>query len=359
MSTATELAPLQNTARSGSRDMLIYVSFFTLIVILVLLEMTIGIVQIPLPAILNFFHSGQSGMDSWDRILWTARMPRLINALVSGASLGVCGVLLQTLFRNPLADPYVMGTVHGARLGVAVLLAVTGSIGPVFGGTDLWGSIGLPAAAAIGSGVVTILLALAAQRLERAALLIFGLMLGFTCLAFMDVALEFAGVSQAGVFRFWDHGSFNGATWDQFAVMLPMLLAGIVFAFSQVKALNALVIGEDYASSMGIHVLRSRIISFVAAAILAGIVTAYSGPIAFLGLVVAQMSRVVLKTGDHRRLLPAAFLLGAVLSLTADFIAHLPFKGEPPHLDMLLGVIGAPVIMWSLLRKKNRFALEF
>jgi iron complex transport system permease protein len=252
-----------------------------------------------------------------------------------------------------------MGTVHGARLGVAVMLAVTGVIGPAFGGADLWGSIGLPAAAAIGSGAVTVILAYTARRLQRAALLIFGLMLGFTCLALMDVALEFAGESQAGVFRFWNHGSFNGVTWDQLAIMLPTLLAGVVLAFSQVKSLNALVIGDDYALSMGVHVLRSRILAFAAASILAGIVTAYSGPIAFLGLVVAQISRVVLKTGDHRRLLPAAFLLGAVLSLTADFISHLPFKGEPPHLDMLLGVIGAPVIMWSLLRKKNRFALEF
>jgi iron complex transport system permease protein len=359
MTTATALAPLPNTRGSGSRAKLIYLSFFTLIVILVLLEMTIGIVQIPLPAILKFFQSGESGQASWDRILWTARMPRLVNALASGAALGVCGVLLQTLFRNPLADPYVMGTVHGARLGVAALLAVTGAIGPAFGGTDLWGSIGLPAAAMIGSGAVTVLLALAAQRLERAALLIFGLMLGFACLALMDAVLEFAGESQAGVFRFWNNGSFNGATWDQLAVMLPTVLAGIVLAFSQVKPLNALVLGEDYAASMGVHVLRARILAFAAASILAGIVTAYSGPIAFLGLVVAQISRVALKTGDHRRLLPAAFLLGAVLALTADFVSHLPWKGEPPHLDMLLGVIGAPAIMWSLLRKKNRFALEF
>jgi iron complex transport system permease protein len=283
----------------------------------------------------------------------------LVNALASGAGLGVCGVLLQTLFRNPLADPYVMGTVHGARLGVALLLAATGVIAPAFGGNDLWGSIGLPAAAAIGSGAVTVILAWAAHRLERAGLLIFGLMLGFTCLALIDVALEFAGESQAAVFRFWNHGSFNGATWDQLAMMLPALLAGVVLAFSQVKPLNALVLGENYAASMGIHVLRVRIFAFVAASILAGIVTAYSGPIAFLGLVVAQISRVALKTGDHRRLLPGALLLGAVLALAADFIAHLPFKGEPPHLDMLLGVIGAPVIMWSLLRKKNRFALAF
>jgi iron complex transport system permease protein len=359
MTTATAVVPLAATSRSGSRTKVMYLSFLILILILVLLELTIGVVQIPLSAILSFFKSGVTGMESWDRILWTARMPRLVNALASGAALGVCGVLLQTLFRNPLADPYVMGTVHGARLGVAVLLAITGVIGPAFGGTDIWGSIGLPAAAAIGSGAVTVLLALAAQRLERAALLIFGLMLGFTCLALIDVALEFAGDSQAGVFRFWNHGSFNGATWDQLAVMLPTVAVGALLALSQVKPLNALVIGEDYASSMGVHVLRARVLSFVAASILAGIVTAYSGPIAFLGLVVAQISRMALRTGDHRRLLPAAFLLGAILSLTADLISHLPFKGEPPHLDMLLGVIGAPVIMWSLLRKKNRFALEF
>jgi iron complex transport system permease protein len=338
---------------------MIYAAFLLLILSLILLEMTIGIVQIPLPAVLKFFTSGHSGADSWNRILWTARLPRLVNALASGAALGVCGILLQTLFRNPLADPYVMGTVHGARLGVAVLLAFTGVIGPAFGGADLWGSIGIPAAAALGSGVVTVVLAFAAQRLERAALLIFGLMLGFTCLALMDLALEFAGDSQAAVFRFWNHGSFNGATWDQLGLMLPALVAGVALAFSQMKPLNALVLGEEYATSMGVHVLRVRIIAFGAASILAGIVTAYSGPIAFLGLVVAQITRVMLKTGDHRRLLPAALLLGAVFALAADFVAHLPFKGEPPHLDMLLGVIGAPMILWSLLRRKNKFAMEF
>jgi iron complex transport system permease protein len=359
MTTASAILDLPRRRATERKAATVYVALAVVILALVLLELTIGVVQIPLVSILQFFQSGNSGQDSWDRILWTARLPRLVNALASGAGLGVCGVLLQTLFRNPLADPYVMGTVHGGRLGVATLLAVTGVIGPAFGGTDLWGAIGLPAAAAIGSGTVTLVLALAARRLERAALLIFGLMLGFSCLALMDVALVFAGDSQAGVFRFWDHGNFNGATWEQLSVMLPVLSLATILAVSQVKALNALVLSEEYAASMGVHVLRARILSFAAASVLAGIVTAYSGPVAFLGLIVAQISRVVLRTGDHRWLLPAALLFGAALALAADFVSHLPWKVEPPHLDMLMGVIGAPVIIWSLLRKKNRFALEF
>lgn len=352
-----EISILGRTRRHSRRW---YAAFLVLIGLLVILELTIGAVHIPLAAIGQFLQTGHSGQDSWDRILRVARVPRMLNGLASGAALGICGVLLQTLFRNPLADPYILGTVHGARLGAAILLAITGTLGPVFGNSSgLWGTIGMPVAAAAGSGIVTLFLVLAARRLERAALLIFGLMLGFTCLGLVDGVLQLAGDSQAAVFRFWNHGSFNGATWEQLAILLPMVTLGAALAISQVKALNALVLGEEYAASMGIAVLRARVISFVAAALLAGIVTAYSGPIAFLGLVVAQLSRALLRTTDHRRLIPGAMMLGAALALAADFISHMPWKGEPPHLDMLLGLPGAPVIMWFLLRRKNRFALEF
>ncbi len=346
------------SALDSSKYRYCYVGFFSLIVLLVVLELTIGSVRIPLSAIIQFLATGHSGQDNWDRILSIARMPRLVNALTAGAALGMCGILLQTLFRNPLADPYILGTVHGARLGVAILLALTGATGflPVTQ-VALWSLIATPAAAAIGSAGATIALILAARRLQQGALLIFGLMLGISSLGLVDRTLQFAGDSQAAVFRFWDHGSFNGATWQQLSIMLPAIAVGCILALTQVKALNALILGENYAASMGIAVLRARIIAFSAAALLAGTVTAYCGPVAFLGLVVAQLSRAFFGTGDHKRLLPGALLVGAVLALGADFITHLPWEGEPPHLDMLLGLLGAPVVMWFLLRRNNRYSL--
>jgi iron complex transport system permease protein len=358
MSTAAVQAAQATRTLESRRHRYWYGAFCCAVFLLVVLELTIGSVRIPLSGILQFLTSGHSGQDSWDRILGVARMPRLLNASCAGAALGVCGILLQTLFRNPLADPYILGTVHGARLGVAILLALTSTVGPVLGSqAALWGLIAMPAAAALGSGVATVVLMIAARRLERAALLIFGLMLGISSLGLVDRTLQFAGDSQAAVFRFWDHGSFNGATWPQLSIMLPAVAIGSILALTQVKALNALVLGENYASSMGIAVLRTRILSFSAAALLAGTVTAYCGPVAFLGLVVAQLTRAILRTADHKRLLPGAFLLGGALALAADFIAHLPWEGEPPHLDMLLGLLGAPVVMWFLLRRDNRYAL--
>jgi iron complex transport system permease protein len=329
------------------------------LVSLVLLELAIGSMHIPLAATMRFLVSGHSGQESWDRILLIARLPRLVNAMASGAALGVCGIVLQTMFRNSLADPYVLGTIHGARLGVAVLLSLTGATGVFYTtGTGIGTYVGVAAAAALGSCAVTLILVLAARRLERVALLILGLMLGFLSIGLIDLTLRFADESQVLVFRFWDHGSFGGATWQQLSVLVPAVAVGCGLAMSQVKALDALVLGDSYAASMGIAVRRTRIVAFAAAAILAGTVTAFSGPVAFVGLVVAQFSRALLKTASHRALIPAALLLGALLSLGADFIVHLPWKGEPPHLDATFALIGGPVVIWFLLRSRHRDALD-
>jgi iron complex transport system permease protein len=336
-----------------------YIVLLAGIFVLLLLEMAIGTVHIPLAAIARFLAAGNTGEESWNRILLMARLPRLLNAMASGAALGVCGILLQTLFRNSLADPYVLGTVHGARLGVAAMLSFTGATGVFYSTHEgIWRLLGVAIAAALGSGAVTLILVLAARHLPRATLLILGLMLGFISIGLIDTALHFADESQAAVFKFWDHGSFGGATWPQLAVILPVVALGCLLAASQVKSLNVLVLGESYAASMGIPVVRVRMVEFAAAAILAGVVTAFSGPVAFVGLVVAQLSRTLLKTSDHRELLPAALLLGATLGLGADLIVHLPWKGEPPHVDSTFALIGGPVVVWRLLRARNKHALD-
>lgn len=350
------LQPIRPPARAAYA---FYAPLLGALVLLVLLELAVGSMRIPLSATMRFLVSGHSGQERWDRILLIARLPRLVNAITSGAALGVCGIVLQTMFRNSLADPYVLGTVHGARLGVAVLLSLSGATGVFYNtGTGIGTYVGVAAAAALGSCMVTLILVLAARRLERVALLILGLMLGFLAIGLIDLALRFADESQVLVFRFWDHGSFGGATWPQLSVLVPAVVVGCGLAMSQVKALNALVLGDTYAASMGIAVLRTRIIAFAAAAVLAGTVTAFSGPVAFVGLVVAQFSRALLKTANHRQLIPMALLLGALLAVGADFIVHLPWQGEPPHLDATFALLGGPVVIWFLLRSRRREALE-
>ena len=345
--------------RSPARLLLVVLAAAAAIAVLACLEMSFGAIHIPFSAIIHCVFTGHSGRESWDRIVLVARLPRLLNALAAGGALGICGVLLQTLLRNPLADPYVLGTVHGARLGVAVLMSVLGAGSAIYTSTTgVAGYLSVAAAAAAGCALVTLLLVIVARHTSGTTLLIFGLMLGFLCIGLITTVLHFVDDSQQAVFRFWDHGGFSGATLPQLRVMYPLLAAGALLAFSQVKPLNVLVLGDAYAASMGVAAERTRRIGFGATALLAGVVTAFCGPVAFLGLVAAQLARVFVATGDHRRLLPVAALLGSTLALLCDFLIHLPWKGEPLPLDVMLGLVGAPVVMWFLLRDRAMRRLE-
>jgi iron complex transport system permease protein len=324
-----------------------------------LLELMIGPVRIPFVDVVQALTGGHASRLSWDRIVLFARLPRALNALVSGAALGTCGLLLQTLFRNPLADPYVLGTVQGARLGAAVLVVIAGAAGHTFSAKfGLMGEVTIAVAAAAGSTLLMLVLMAASRRVNGVTLLILGLMLGFLCLGLVSVVLHFTDEAQAGVFTYWDDGSFAGATRNQLLILTPMVALGIGIAASLVKPLNALLLGESYAATMGIAVVRVRLLAFAATAILAGGVTAYSGPVAFLGLVVAHLSRGLLRTSDHRALIPAATLLGALVALATDLVTHLPWSKHFLHMNAVNGLVGAPVVIWVILRRRNARTLE-
>jgi iron complex transport system permease protein len=329
------------------------------VVAVFVLELMIGPVRIPFADVLQALTGGHASRLSWDRIVLFARFPRALNALVSGAALGTCGLLLQTLFRNPLADPYVLGTVQAARLGVAVLVVIAGVAGNTFSAKfGLMGEITMAMGAAAGSTLLMLVLMAAARRVNGVTLLILGLMLGFLCLGMVSIVLHFTDEAQAGVFQYWDDGSFSGATTNQLLVLIPIVVLGIGIAVSLVKSLNALLLGESYAETMGISVGRVRLLAFAATALLAGAVTAFSGPVAFLGLVVAHLSRGLLRTSDHRVLIPAATLMGALVALSTDLITHLPWAKHFLHLNAVNGLIGAPVVIWVILRRRGSRALE-
>lgn len=342
-----------NTSDAYTRPpWLTYLLLVIVLLVLFIAELTIGVIHIPASSIISAL-AGGSIDEVWGNILFDFRLPRTLNALFSGAALGAAGLLLQTLFRNPLADPYVLGIVHSARLGAAVLVTFAGVAGNAllirFG---LLGDVGLALASVAGSTLLLSLLAYLSGRINSITLLVSGLMLGYLAVGLISVLMHFIDENQARAFKAWDDASFAGATPAQLRILIPGVLLGIASLISLVKPLNALLLGEQYAASMGMPVKRIRRFALFIAAWLCGLVTAFCGPVAFLGLVAAQIARGLVGSADHRLLLPAAALLGACLGLAADLVTHLPWSRHVLHLNAVIGLVGAPVALYVLLRKR-------
>lgn len=330
--------------------------FITLSVVLVLLflaELSLGPVAIPLGAIVDILTTGSPGQRVWYDIVMGFRLPRALNALCSGAALGVAGMLLQTLFRNPLADPFVLGIVHGARLGSAVLVTFAGVVGNAFLlRFGLMGDVGLALASICGSAAVLGLLALMSRHVGTVTLLIIGLMLGYLAIGLISVSMHFIDETQARAFKAWDDASFAGATWQQLRILIPGIGIGLAACAVLVKPLNGLLLGERYAASMGMPVGHVKRGALLVTAWLSGLVCAFCGPVAFLGLVAAQVACALMRCADHRVLLPAAGMAGAVLGLAADMVLHLPWSRHVFHLNAVIGLVGAPTALYTLYRTR-------
>jgi iron complex transport system permease protein len=361
MHTATQALPAAagHAPARTSRRRAIYALLIAGVIAAFLLELTIGAVGIPLADVVTILLGGTAANVTWEQIVLSFRLPRAINALVSGAALGACGVLLQTLFRNPLADPFVLGIMHGARLGVAILVVATGLAGTAF--TARFGDAGTvltSAAAAAGAIGVLLLMLSVSRRVTTVTLLIVGLLIGYVCIGLISALLHFVDEVQARAFEQWQGGSFDGITREQLFVMIPLVAGGILLAHALVKPLNALLLGEGYAATIGTSVARVRLLAFACVGLLAGPVTAFCGVIPFLGLVAAHVARGLLQTADHRLLIPAAALGGSLLGMAADLFTHLPWNKHFLHLDAVIGMVGAPIALWVILRRRHMRALE-
>jgi iron complex transport system permease protein len=317
---------------------------------IVILQLTVGVVYVP-PGDVVALLLGRGADDVWSRIVLDFRLPRVLTSLVAGASLGLSGLLLQTTFRNPLADPWFLGLVHGARLGVAVLVVLSGSAGvAILGDTGWMTGASLVVAAAAGALALTAVLVALAPRVSPVTLLLCGLMLGQTAQGLISVLLHFVSEAQGRVFDSWDDGTFTAVTVSQWSVLTLVSAAGFVAAVLLVKPLNTMLLGDDYARTLGLAVRRTRVAAITTATLLAGAVTAFCGPIAFLGILAPHAARAVFATADHRVLVPAAGLLGAGLAATADLITHLPWGRHFFHMNAALGLVGGPLVVILLLR---------
>lgn len=320
-----------------------------------IMSLVAGSVSIPLGDILKILTGGQPARATWATIVVDFRLPKALTALLAGAALGVSGLQMQTLFRNPLADPFVLGVSSGASLGVALVVLGVGTTGSLLlAGLGLTGDFGLTVAAFIGAAVTLVLVVSVASRVQSVmTLLILGLMFGYATSAVVTLLLYFSLNDRIKAYMSWTFGSFGGVTWGQMPIFIPVIVVGIGSAFLLSKPLNALLLGEGYARSMGMNVRRSRLVIITSTALLAGTVTAFCGPIGFLGLAVPHLCRAILGTSDHKLLIPATAMLGATLALVADLIAQLPGNQLVLPLNAVTALIGAPVVIWIILRRRN------
>jgi len=313
----------------------------------------LGSVTIPFKATFNILIGGAVEQESWRYIVWNYRLPKAITAVLIGSGLSLSGLLMQTLFRNPLAGPFVLGISSGASLGAALLIMgsflLTGWFGALFQ-SDV-----MIALASSGGSLLVLLavMAVAGKVKDTMALLIIGLMFGSITAAVVTVLSYFTEADQLRQYIFWSYGSLGNLSWPQVALLAALILTGIVLAILAIKSLNGLLLGEQYAKSMGISLRRSRLIIILATGILSGSVTAFAGPIAFVGLAVPHLTRQLFDTTNHRVLVPAVLLYGAILLLLCDTLAQIPASAYVLPINAITSIIGAPVVIWLLLRRRK------
>lgn len=350
---ATEMV---RAARRRTRQWVVFAFLGAALVFAFLLAIAIGSVTIPLGSVVAILLGEIPERASWTVIVNDVRVPRAVTAALSGAALGIAGLQMQTLLRNPLADPFALGITSGASLGVAIAVLGAGSAaGALLGGAlGLAGDLAVAAAAILGAFIVLVPVLILASRVRNAAtILIIGLMFGYAVQSVVTILVVGTSFEQLQRWIAWGYGSFGGVTSDQLAIYVPLLLLGIGIAAATTKQLNALLLGEAYAKSMGLNVRAMRIATLAGASTLAGVVTAFCGPIVFLGVAIPHLARGLVGTSDHRMLVPAVILLGAVVALLAQ-LAALVASGEGLlPLNAVTSLIGAPVVVFVILRSRR------
>ncbi len=324
-----------------------------LLVISLALNISLGTVEVPLKEIFSILTGGEVTKDSWRWIIIDYRLPKAITAIIAGGGLAVSGLLMQTLFRNPLAGPFVLGLSSGASLGVALLILGAGVFGGIFG--SVFGSSwSLILASALGSFLVLLaVLAITFRIKDTMAILIIGLMFGSVTAAVVSVLSYFSNAEKLQQFIFWSLGSLGNQSWSGIALLTGCFIIGILLSILSAKALNALLLGEHYAKSMGLKLKQKTVLIILATSILAGGITAFAGPVAFVGLAVPHLTRQFVKTSNHFILIPAVILVGAILMLICDSIAQVPFTEYTLPINAITSLIGAPVVIWLLVRKRK------
>jgi len=321
-----------------------------------LLDLTTGPVRIPLREIFHILFSRAPGNDTWTFIMTNIRLPKAITAVLAGCGLSVAGLQMQTMFRNPLADPAVLGITAGASFGVAAVMLSGGGMATIYAIRELGspGSLLIATAACIGAGLVMLLVLVLSNRLrDNVLMLVIGLMISSITIALTSIWQYFSNAEEVKDFLLWTFGSLGGVTGSQLWMLTLIIVAGLFAVFLCSKMLDALLLGENYARSMGLTVKRARVIIVCTTSLLAGAITAFCGPISFMGLAVPHLARLVFNTSSHRILIPACCLIGTELLLLCDTISQWPGTQTFLPINIITSLVGAPMVIFLLMRKKN------
>lgn len=329
----------------------IFVVLVILLVVLIIVDIFTGNANI---SVYEGFSAlfGTSENEIIDEIIFNYRLPKALTAIIAGAALSIAGLLMQTLFRNALAGPDVLGVSSGAGLGVAMLT--------LMGGTSLYpfieslGSMAQVIVAVGGATLVLLLILFVSSRInDSVTILVLGMIFGYVTSAAITILQSFADPDSLKLFITWTFGSLSSVTWAKMPILAVFVLAGIVAVFIIQKPLNSLLLGEKYAISIGMNVKHMRVLIIIITAIVTGVVTAFTGPIAFVGVVVPHFARSFFGTVNHRTIIPATLLLGSILLISCDIISQIPIANRTLPINAVTALFGAPMIVWIVLRRKK------
>jgi iron complex transport system permease protein len=322
-----------------------------ILICLFILNLSLGSVHISVSQIVSILVGTDSDNPSYRAIIWDFRMTKALTCLLTGGALAISGLQMQTLFRNALAGPDVLGLSSGASLAVALVLLGQSAGLSIIGANEAWT---IAIASSLGCVAVFVFMLSITQRLyDHASLLLVGLMIGATTSSLVSVLQYLSQAEDLQMFVIWTFGSLGGLNWLEIKILSLILVAGTILSFYNVKSLNAWLLGENYARTLGINVKASRLMIIISASMLTGAVTAFCGPIAFVGLAVPHLVKLLMKTSNHKILIPAVLIGGGSLMLFCDILTHILGSGQILPINAITALIGAPVVIWIIMRSKK------
>jgi iron complex transport system permease protein len=335
---------------NNQRHSVWFVLLSILVLVLFFADILIGSVSISLNEIIQVF-TGQLPTDTPQSIIiLQSRLPKALTAILAGCALPVAGLLMQTFFRNPVAGPDILGVSAGSSLLVALVMLTVGT----WFSMDVFSNVGIILAAIVGAMLVLfIILGVAARVRDSVTLLIFGLMFGMAISAVVGVLQYYSSQGALKLFIMWTFGSLSGVTWSQLYILAVIVIIGLLLAVTQIKALNLLLLGEQYATSLGLNIRKSKIFIILTTGLLTGAITAFCGPIAFIGIAVPHLARMIFKVNSHAIILPASVLLGICILLICDIVAQTPGNDGVLPINAITAFMGAPFIIYIIWKNQH------
>lgn len=336
-----------------NRNTIIWIVLSILLIIFFILDIFIGSFYIPSKDVIKILSGQPTDYPEYSTIIHLFRIPKALTALFAGFALSVSGLQMQTIFKNPLAGPYVLGISAGASLGVAIVVMGISSFA-VVNQMGILGHWVIVVAAWIGAGLILFLILIVSVRVKDImTILILGIMFGSATAAIVNILQYFSNESMLKAFVVWTMGSLGGVSVTQLKVLIPGIVLGLMISFLSIKILNAMLVGENYAKSMGLNIHLSRFLIFFSTSLLAGSITAFCGPIGFIGIAVPHVARLIFKTANHNVLLPGTLILGGIVLLFSDIISQLPGKENTLPINSITALVGIPIVIWIIIRNKK------